>query len=86
MEIEKSLFGEFLEAYSQHSVTRQLTFNRTKIVGKCQKWSIWRVFQICNLRYNRVTKQVTFNWPKIGEKCQCQENQMRHFQQFSNNV
>ena len=35
-------FGEFLKTWSLRSnrVTRQVSFNRTKIGGKCQNWKI----------------------------------------------
>ena len=35
-------FGEFLKIWSlrSNSVTRQISFNRTKIGGKCQNWKI----------------------------------------------
>ena len=35
-------FGEFLKTWSlrSNSVTRQVSFNRTKIGGKCQNWKI----------------------------------------------
>ena len=48
-------FGEFLKTWSlqSNSVTRQISFNRTKIGGKCQNWK---------------------------------KNQMRHFEEFLNNV
>ena len=39
-----------------------------------------------SLRSNRVTRHVTFNRTKIGGKCQNSKIQMRHFEQFSNNV
>ena len=35
-------FGEFLKTWSlrSNSVTRQVSFNRTKIDGKCQNWKL----------------------------------------------
>ena len=42
-------FGEFLKTWRlrSNSVTRQVSFNRTKIVGKCQnKWILMTKFQI----------------------------------------
>ena len=42
-------FGEFLKTWRlrSNSVTRQVSFNRTKIVGKCQnKWIFMTKFQI----------------------------------------
>ena len=38
------------------------------------------------LRSNSVTRQVNFNGTKIGGKCQNLKIQMRHFEEFSNNV
>ena len=55
--------GEFLKTWSvrSNSVTRQVTFNRTKIGGKCQNWiSKMRHFEWF-LNTVRVSKQV-WNW------------------------
>ena len=35
---------------------------------------------------NSVTRQVSFNRTKIDEKCHNSKIQMRHFEEFSNNV
>ena len=46
-------FGEFLKTWSlrSNSVTRQVSFNRTKIGGKCQNSSatFWVIFKQCVL-------------------------------------
>ena len=41
-------FGEFLKTWSlrSNSVTRQVSFNRTKIGGKCQKFNILSNFHV----------------------------------------
>ena len=50
-------FGEFLKTWSlrSNSVTRQVSFNRSKIGGKCQNWKIqmrdfWVIFKHCGPR------------------------------------
>ena len=47
-------FGEFLKTWSlgSNSVTRQFSFNRTKIGGKCQKSNatFWVIFKQCEWR------------------------------------
>ena len=46
-------FGEFLKTWSlrSNSVTRQVSFNRTKIGGKCQNSNatFWVIFKQCEL-------------------------------------
>ena len=50
-------FDEFLKTWSlrSNSVTRQVSFNRTKIGGKCQNWknanaTFWVIFKQCVLQ------------------------------------
>ena len=61
--IQNAKNGDFSKTLSllSNSVTRQFTIKRTKIGGKCQKWSIWRVFK--NLKFE-------FNSRRNGEKSQ----------------
>ena len=49
-------FDEFMKTWSlrSNSVTRQVSFNRTKIGGKCQNskvqmWQFWVIFQQCEI-------------------------------------
>ena len=46
-------FGEFLKTWSlrSNSVTRQVSFNRTKIGGKCQtsNATFWVIFKQCEV-------------------------------------
>ena len=44
-------FGEFLKIWSlrSNSITRQVSFNRTKKGGKCQNATFWVIFKQCEL-------------------------------------
>ena len=57
-----------------------------KLVQNAKNGPFRRVLKTRSLRSNSVTRQVSLNRTKIDEKCQNSINQMRHFEQFSNNV
>ena len=56
-------FGEFLKTWSlwSNSVTRQVSFNRTKIDRKCQNATLWVIFKQCEVvHYVKVYTHLVF--------------------------
>ena len=62
-------FGEFLKIWSlrSNSVTRQVSFNRTKIGGKCQKETFWVIFKQCAVLHLFFLSQIFYRTSSLSK-------------------
>ena len=71
-------------------ITEKVSFNilsGQKLVQNAKNGPFWRVLENLKLAVKQYyQRQVSFDWTKIGGKCQNTKIQMRHFEQFLNNV
>ena len=77
---EKVSFNIASEASYVHILCGQ------KFIKNAKNGQFGEFLKTRSLRSNSVTRQVSLYRTKIDEKCQNSINQMRHFEQFSNNV